>query len=1024
MSIHASSPPPHKKARQGPLFAGVAFYVAPTLAPEVYAGLCQIMEANGGDSVSMTEATHIISDTDAFDNWRAVGANAQIVTPFWVDRSIAIGAQQNPEGFSPDPRKIFSGIIACSGDLPNGDKEVMQASITAMGGQWREALTRDVTHLFCLTTKSDKYEKAMGHRAQSQVRILLPHWFDDSFNARRLIPYEQYSFPNPPLFDTSAGLSALKRTAPLASESAQHKEILFKTATLEAPVERDTKARSDVWHGLRVFLTSSLEVNEGRRTAVETMLQRGGAKIVKADNADDENSELAAVDECDVLVTRYRDGPVFARALEQGKVIGTLPWVFHVDQTERYCAPTDQLLHFPVPSWPIEGFPEKRISITNYSGSARDYLKKLVEVTGANFTATLSASNTHVIAASLSGKKTDKARAWGGIAIVNHIWLEDCFLRWKDLTPAAEKYIRFPRNGDMGTNVGECAIGRYTMEMWEEEQARRPGADKTSKSPSRRRPEMSEAGDSRADVPLAPPISGGSELVQATATNASVREAYEVEAGLIPDEDTVPPSSPPRTLRKAPPPPPAASSSKRRFSDGDDDGGKGSQRTSPLKRFKTDTAMGKAVEDKDENVIEIDDSGDNAEPARIPPPHRTTRAAKERAATRANGKSVPATRGRKRARDSSEGERQSSASPAPSNSKRAKAEESQYANAREASSSATQAPRRRRLQTVDSVASQSERSMTADIHDVHETEDDSQRRRSGRAAAAKATRTLKEVVMPDVLKFETQEKRGKRVEVALEDGVPRGQPATKKYTLKKQNNRRSKSEETDSDEPEIIENPPPRQKKDGAATQPARKVFYLATQVSISEAQTKVLAQLGAKSTSKPEQVTHLIADQVVRTQKFLTAINYAPFIVSGDWAKESVEKKTLLPEEKYLLNHAVSADKYGVDLKEAIRLAKKHKGAFLRGCTFYVTQNAVADRNLVKAVVKAAGGEVKEKIPSFRQAEQDNSYVISTKKDHSIWEPLASQGITIYTADFLLNGVLRQKLPLEDESYQLKNDE
>lgn len=1019
MSTHASSPPPHKKARQGPLFAGVTFYVAPTLAPEVYAGLCQLLEENGGESVSMTEATHIISDTDAFDNWRDVGPNTHIVTPFWVDRSIAIGAQQNPEGFSPDPRKIFSGIIACSGDLPNGDKEVMQASITAMGGQWREALTRDVTHLFCLTTKSIKYEKAMGHRAQSQVRILLPHWFDDSFNARRLIPYEQYSFPNPPLFDASAGLSAITRAAPLASESAQHKEILFKTATLQAPVERDTKARTDVWHGLRIFLTSSLEVNEGRRTAVETMLQRGGAKVVAADKPGDESSEVLAVDNCDVLITRYRDGAVFARALEQGKVIGTLPWIFHVDQMERYCAPTDQLLHFPVPSWPIEGFPELRISITNYSGPSRDYLKKLVEVTGANFTATLSASNTHVIAASLSGKKTDKARAWG-IAIVNHIWLEDCFLRWKFLTPANEKYIRFPRNGDMGANVGECAIGRFTMEMWEEEQAQRPGAEQPRKSPSKHRPAMSEAGDSRPDLRAVLPVFGGSELVQATATNASIREAYEVEADLIPNEDTVPPTSPPRSGRRVASPAPAASSSKRRFSDGDD-GGKGSQRTSPLKRSKTDTATAKAGTGKDQQVIEIDDSGDDAGPARTQPPARTTRAARGRAAARANGKGEPVTRGRKRARDASGDERESSASPGPSNAKRTKAEESQYADAREASSAATQAPRRR-LQTVDSVASQSERSMTGDIQDVHETEDDSQRRRSGRAAAAKATRALKEVVMPDVLKFETQEKRGKRVGTSLDDETTRGQPTTKKYTLKKQNNRAGKSEEVDSDEPEIIEDPPPRQKKEPAATQSTRKVLYLATQVNITEAQTKVLAQLGAKATPKPEQATHLIADQVVRTQKFLTAINYAPFIVTGDWVKDSVERKTLLPEDKYFLNHTASAEKYGVDLKEAIQLAKKHKGAFLRGCTFYVTQNAVADHNLVKAVVRAAGGEVKEKPPTLRQAQQDNTYVISNKKDQLVWRPLALQDIKIYTSDFLLNGVLRQKLPLEDESYQLED--
>ncbi|EJD41924.1 hypothetical protein AURDEDRAFT_168917 [Auricularia subglabra TFB-10046 SS5] len=62
-------------------------------------------------------------------------------------------------------------------------------------------------------------------------------------------------------------------------------------------------------------------------------------------------------------------------------VIGTLQWVLHVDQSGKYSAPTDQLLHFPGPSWrswPVQGFPEQYISLTNYSGVSRDYVKKLV----------------------------------------------------------------------------------------------------------------------------------------------------------------------------------------------------------------------------------------------------------------------------------------------------------------------------------------------------------------------------------------------------------------------------------------------------------------------------------------------------------------------------------------------------------------------------------------------------------------------------------------------------------------------
>jgi hypothetical protein len=40
--------------------------------------------------------------------------------------------------------------------LSQWDLEVLSAGITSLGGQWRTALTRDVTHLFALHKQSDK----------------------------------------------------------------------------------------------------------------------------------------------------------------------------------------------------------------------------------------------------------------------------------------------------------------------------------------------------------------------------------------------------------------------------------------------------------------------------------------------------------------------------------------------------------------------------------------------------------------------------------------------------------------------------------------------------------------------------------------------------------------------------------------------------------------------------------------------------------------------------------------------------
>jgi hypothetical protein len=44
----------------------------------------------------------------------------------------------------------------------------------------RTGLTRDVTHLFALGPGSDKYETAMHFQADTCMKVVLPHWFDNS----------------------------------------------------------------------------------------------------------------------------------------------------------------------------------------------------------------------------------------------------------------------------------------------------------------------------------------------------------------------------------------------------------------------------------------------------------------------------------------------------------------------------------------------------------------------------------------------------------------------------------------------------------------------------------------------------------------------------------------------------------------------------------------------------------------------------------------------------------------------------
>ncbi len=77
-------------------------------------------------------------------------------------------------------------------------------------------------------------------------------------------------------------------------------------------------------------------------------------------------------------------------------------------------SPKEQFLHYPTPKEGVPDFADKvrqerisrtalivfqEITVTNYTGEAREYLKKLIELLGGKFSPQLSSSRTHILIA-------------------------------------------------------------------------------------------------------------------------------------------------------------------------------------------------------------------------------------------------------------------------------------------------------------------------------------------------------------------------------------------------------------------------------------------------------------------------------------------------------------------------------------------------------------------------------------------------------------------------------------------------
>ncbi|TDL19364.1 hypothetical protein BD410DRAFT_792173 [Rickenella mellea] len=1194
------------------LFSDVNYHISSSLGFDQHAELSNILNPNGAvEAKSIPEATHIITNSTQFEGWQGVPTNAVVVSDEWVIRSLLHGKQQDPKLYSADPKKIFSGVVATTTEIEDSDKEVIAAGINALGGLFRQGLTRDCTHLLTPYPGSDKYNAALDSREYSRIKIVLPHWFDDCYHLLQRLDETPYEWPDPPIFHKRNAAPGERTKSVLSTEQ----KTLFKSvintkhvSTLENETEKDKEDevlidvdRSDVWGDRRILLSRDMELSARGRASAELSIQRAGGTIVRLKEDDDEAQKVEGVD---VFVCRYRLGAAFAKAFRAQKTIGTLAWLMHVQKTQVLTRPEDHLLHYPTPSKKIDGFEKHIFTVTNYTGEARDYLKQMVAVMGAEFTAMMSGKNTVVIAASLQGEKTTKAREWS-LPIVNHLWLEDCFIQWRNLTPANEKYIRFPQGMDFGKLLGERGVGRVVISdveiMKELEKQEVEDAEKKSKAPEKDKAKPHSSPTRRSDR--------GGPLPSAN----SARDAREVEdvVELLDDEPLEEQKSSPRRSTRGSP-----SKGTKRPAQLDSD--EGSERRPAKKREGGGKSKGNYESDgEDERKVkttssqtprktsperkkgrrrhrrhpdEDEESEDEvllprSEPRSVPSsskakgkaPQRATRSTamdeeeesedeimlpkgkpqssvggkkgrhqvreEEEETVRQPKKTTSRAAARRRVEEEGEEEEdddepvlltpvkvgpprgkkagpskdpQSSSSdkrpgptpkrmlsvlldPLPKSASKSGSPpkgplhrtRSEHASAAEERSLPSSPPKRAKPDARTPTPSGSEDSAPSSRPGPSNMSSGSrasmpytlQRTPSKRSAASKANQKLREEVMPDVVNFQKEMKRGNvrgtweekgvkkehDVENGKGDGKRRRASDTsgihdesednevreikKRKTTAKGKKRASEDEsEDDEDRPTSIPDKPraghgrggqetkaTKGKKvvverdrsesisegEGSPTDP-RLVKIMTTQVELSDDVFKALVKMGMKFTTKANECTHLIANNIARTEKFLCAMSHGPYIVMEKWAVNSVAAKRVMPERQYALVDAANEQKYRFKLSEALERARSSKDRVLEGHTFYVTPSVSLKLNyeLLKKFAASAGAKATTQTPTIRLLEPDDRrHVISCLEDKSIWRHLAEKGYSIYGHELLLTGILTQRMEWDNPAFILQHD-
>ncbi|KAF8268967.1 hypothetical protein EI94DRAFT_1726344 [Lactarius quietus] len=1047
-----------------PIFDGIKFFCTSTLSEDRSLDLTSSLERNGAESVPLEEATHIITLSLDYEGQDRAKGGSFTVTDYWAERSLILGRLQLVQHFSPDPSMLFSGVVACATDLVPSDVEVLSAGITALGGQWRAGLTRDVTHLFAIGPGSEKYQTALRYQKDTQVKVLLPHWFDDSVRLGLCgLSATAYEWPEPSLLtfgrpspETGVVGDSLLRPQ---NKISQEKKALYKAAliTAEQEVKLGRAESRNIWSRRRVLLSPDLELSDGRREAIEAGIVRSGGVVVEYDA-----KRVDVEYDFDVLVARYRWGDLYVQGVNGRKLIGSLTWLFHVESTGTIGAPTAQLLHYPIPKKPIEGFSAHEITVTNYTGDARDYLKKLIGLMGATFTPSMSGKNTVLIAAYFSGTKANKARNWS-IPVVNHTWLEDCFIQWKNLTVGLEKYVVFPPGLDFSDNLGERGIQREVIleslpdlvaVMAHARRAATPVAEVSNNDDTgKQSPIHAKRSGTRKDNDVEDATGGldsedrMNDGVKSQPTEARRRENDHMQA----DESE---AAAPHELGQHREPkrtsPRRAGASHSPLQ----------QATSPLKHtHKRLSLTSKRRRGADQEATEGED-----EPS---PTKKPTRARFAAAGSLVNS---PPKAPQKSPSKSSPGStllRMDSVLMPPLGTGGALAKSS----LRSANTSSVKDKCQGRNPQSGSISPERAHpfsSLTVDL--TMDREEGPSRQASRRSAASRASQRLREEVMPDVVSFEKEMRRGNVRVVDVPDSgqgkeksdkgsktvgkgkkrasAPNGVEGTlfsdDEHERKKRRISRTKdlSAETcradgggeGSDRPgtssqataEISSSKgaKPKRLPQGGDITREHTVRILATQVTLEDHEERALAKLGAKIGVKPSECTHLVVKSLARTEKLLCAMAVAPHIVTERWVRDSITAKRLLPTEKYVLTDLVSEMKWKFELADALKRATASRGQLFARKVFYVTNNVPLDKKLLKNVILAHGGQIRQQNPTARALSGKSSgqqhFVISCAEDASIWRPIAEAGHAIYSQELVLSAALTQEMRLNEEEFRV----
>ncbi|XP_053736397.1 mediator of DNA damage checkpoint protein 1 [Synchiropus splendidus] len=210
----------------------------------------------------------------------------------------------------------------------------------------------------------------------------------------------------------------------------------------------------------------------------------------------------------------------------------------------------------------------------------------------------------------------------------------------------------------------------------------------------------------------------------------------------------------------------------------------------------------------------------------------------------------------------------------------------------------------------------------------------------------------------------------------------------------------------------VKSSPVPRTPRSSAASPagsrlgPSYKVLYTGV---VDEAGEKVLTRLGGSMAKGVADMNCLVTDKVRRTVKFLCAVAKGIPVVTTNWLEKSGKAGSFLEPGAFIVKDPEQEKKFNFSLAESLRVASNQP--LLQGFEIHITKSVKPEPVHMKDILSCSGATFLPKMPSSRKP---RTIVISCEDDSQLCAPAFSASIPVVSAEFILSGILQQKVDLE----------